>query len=72
MLKLRPTDYDEIRRHGEETYPHECCGVLLGVIGDDAREVRATVRCGNTRIDSPQNRYNIDPRELVRVQREAR
>ena len=37
-----------------------------------SREVRATVRCGNTRIDSPQNRYNIDPRELVRVQREAR
>ena len=72
MLKLRPTDYDEIRRHGEETYPHECCGVLLGVIGDDAREVRATVRCGNTRVDSPQNRYNIDPRQLVRVQREAR
>ena len=72
MLKLRPTDYDEIRRHGEETYPYECCGVLLGVIGDDAREVRATVRCGNTRIDSPQNHYNIDPRELVRVQREAR
>ena len=72
MLKLRPNDYDEIRRHGEETYPHECCGVLLGIIGDDTREVRATVRCGNTRVDSPQNRYNIDPRELVRVQREAR
>ena len=72
MLKLRPTDYDEIRRHGEETYPHECCGILLGLIGDDARDVRATVRCGNTRIDSPENRYNIDPRELVRVQRHAR
>lgn len=73
MLKLRQIDYDEIRRHGEETYPHECCGVLLGAIAtDDTREVQATVRCGNTRIDSPQNRYNIDPRELVRVQREAR
>jgi len=73
VLKLRQTDYDELRRHGEETYPHECCGVLLGAIAaDDTREVRATVRCGNTRIDSPQNRYNIDPRELVRVQREAR
>ena len=73
MLKFRQSDYNEIRRHGEDTYPHECCGVLLGVIGDDTtREVRATVRCGNPRIDSPQNRYNIDPRELVRVQREAR
>jgi proteasome lid subunit RPN8/RPN11 len=72
MLKLSEAEFREIRQHGEETYPHECCGVLLGVIDDDSREVRATVRCGNTRIDSPQNRYNIDPKELVRVQREAR
>ena len=27
---------------------------------------------GNTRTDSPQNRYNIDPRELVKIQREGR
>ncbi len=72
MLKFRQSDFDEIRRHGEETYPHECCGILLGVVDGDSREVHATVRCGNTRIDSPQNRYNIDPRELVGVQREAR
>ena len=72
MLKFKPSDYEEVRRHGEETYPDECCGVLLGVMDDNTREVRATVRCGNTRTDSPQNRYNIDPRELVRIQRQAR
>src|SRR5438067_4145370 len=37
-----------------------------------ARTVTSTARCGNTRTDSPQNRYNIDPRELVRIQREGR
>jgi proteasome lid subunit RPN8/RPN11 len=72
MLKFHQPDFDEVRRHGEETYPDECCGILLGTMDGDTREVRATARCGNTRIDSPQNRYNIDPRELVRVQREAR
>ena len=72
MLKFKPSDYEEVRRHGEETYPDECCGVLLGVMDGDTREVRAAVRCGNTRTDSPQNRYNIDPRELVRIQRQAR
>ena len=72
MLKFHQSDFDEIRRHGEDTYPYECCGVLLGVMDGETREVRTTVRCGNTRIDSPRNRYNIDPRELVRVQREAR
>ena len=73
MLKIKPKDYEALRRHGEETYPHECCGVLLGQ--DDSNGVRTVtsrVRCGNTRTDSPQNRYNIDPRELVRIQREGR
>ena len=72
MLKISSKDYDEIRRHGEETYPHECCGVLLGQMEDDVRIVTSTARCGNTRTDSPQNRYHIDPKELVRIQREAR
>jgi proteasome lid subunit RPN8/RPN11 len=73
MLRLTQADYAALRRHGEETYPHECCGVLLGRFEDDgARTVTSTARCGNTRTDSPQNRYNIDPRELVRIQREGR
>jgi proteasome lid subunit RPN8/RPN11 len=73
MLKIKPEDYAALRRHGEETYPHECCGVLLGQDNlNGARTVTSTARCGNTRTDSPQNRYNIDPRELVRIQREGR
>jgi len=72
MLKISQADYDQLRRHGEETYPHECCGVLLGSAGDSMREVRAIVRAGNTRLDSLHNRYNIDPGELVRIQRHAR
>jgi proteasome lid subunit RPN8/RPN11 len=73
MLKISPNDYAALRRHGEETYPHECCGILLGHTDDaGARIVTSTARCGNTRTDSPQNRYNIDPRELIRIQREGR
>ena len=72
MLSFSQAYYDEIRKHGEETYPHECCGVLLGQFSDDGRIVEATVRCGNTRTDSLQNRYHIAPQELVRVQRQAR
>jgi proteasome lid subunit RPN8/RPN11 len=34
--------------------------------------VDAVVRCGNTRDDSPQNRYQISPGELVKIQREGR
>ena len=73
MLKLSHADYEALRCHGEETYPHECCGVLLGRFDHDGtRVVTSTARCGNTRTDSAHNRYNIDPKELVRIQREGR
>jgi proteasome lid subunit RPN8/RPN11 len=72
MLKISRSTWEDLRLHGEETYPHECCGALLGMIGQDgAITVTAMVRCNNTRTDSPENRYNIDPREVMEVQREA-
>src|SRR4030081_1988549 len=77
MLKISQSDYVSLRQHGEETYPHECCGVLLGRFDDNGAEsvsksVSRIARCGNTRADSPHNRYNIDPRELIRIQRQGR
>jgi proteasome lid subunit RPN8/RPN11 len=73
MVKIKRADYEALRQHGEETYPNECCGVLLGSMDNEgARIVTSTARCGNTRSDSPQNRYHIDPKELVRIQREGR
>ena len=72
MLRVGKKEYAALREHAEETYPHECCGVLLGRMDGDARTVTSIARCGNTRTDSPHNRYHIDPRELVRIQREGR
>jgi proteasome lid subunit RPN8/RPN11 len=64
--------YDQLRAHGEETYPHECCGILLGHASDDAIEVTQLLRAGNTRTDSAHNRYHIAPQELIAAQREGR
>jgi proteasome lid subunit RPN8/RPN11 len=72
MLTIDRSDYQALRDHGEETYPHECCGVLLGRTDGGDRAVTSIVRCGNTRTDSPQNRYHIDPRELIAIQRQGR
>jgi proteasome lid subunit RPN8/RPN11 len=46
--------------------------VLLGQMDGEIRIVASVARCGNTRLDSPHNRYHIDPRELIRIQREGR
>ena len=79
MLRIEYTDYEALRAHGEETYPNECCGVLLGkniVKESDTaaaiNHVQKIIRAGNTRTDSAHNRYNIAPQELVKIQRQAR
>jgi proteasome lid subunit RPN8/RPN11 len=85
MLRIEYADYEALRAHGEETYPNECCGVLLGKSitseGDSVpavnsaeavNHVQQIVRAGNTRTDSAHNRYNIAPQELVKIQRQAR
>jgi proteasome lid subunit RPN8/RPN11 len=72
-LQISKSDYDALRAHGEETYPNECCGVLLGKSEPGAGNcVHQIVRAGNTRTDSAHNRYHIAPQELVRIQRQAR
>jgi proteasome lid subunit RPN8/RPN11 len=71
MLLIPQSEFNALRAHGEETYPHECCGVLLGRMEDAQRQVVEVIRCGNTRDDRPQDRYHIDPRELVRIQRQG-
>ena len=72
MLRIDQQNYEALRHHGEEIYPHECCGILLGQMDGDEKIVTSIARAGNTRTDSPQNRYNIDPKDLIRIQREGR
>ena len=63
--------FHQLRAHGEETYPHECCGVLLGNPAAEGWRVLSAVRAGNTRTDSAHNRYQIAPVEVVKIQRDA-
>lgn len=72
MLKLSESIYNALRTHGEETYPHECCGVLLGRSQEGENAVEDAVRAGNTRTDAAHNRYHIAPQELIRIQRQGR
>ena len=72
VLRIDAASLAELRRHGEESYPHESCGVLLGRDAGGGRKVTRVLRCGNERDDSPRNRYAIDPRELLRAQKMAR
>jgi proteasome lid subunit RPN8/RPN11 len=71
-LRIPRPVYDALRTHGEETYPHECCGILLGRTTEAGIVVQDALRAGNTRLDSAHNRYNIEPIDLIRAQRQGR
>jgi proteasome lid subunit RPN8/RPN11 len=71
MLKIAPKEYEALLRHGEETYPDECCGMLLGRTDGSVRVVTSIERCVNS-ADSPRTRCIIEPREVTRVHRKGR
>jgi proteasome lid subunit RPN8/RPN11 len=72
MLTIPQPLYDQLRAHGEETYPNECCGIMLGIADEQNLTVASLIRAGNTRTDSAHNRYHIAPQELIAAQREGR
>jgi proteasome lid subunit RPN8/RPN11 len=72
MLTIGEAQYEELRRHGEQTYPYESCGVLMGRAQGDERVVARVARCVNTRADSPRNRYGIDPLEILGLVEQGR
>lgn len=72
MIRIRKAHREAIVAHAEQTYPHECCGFLLGTAPEEIKHVHEVRVAGNARDDSPANRYLIDPEEMFRVLRGAR
>lgn len=67
------TQHDQaIRAHAAQDYPHECCGFLVGRTNGEMVIVTRTVPAANLRDDSPRNRFEIDPSDLVKTDRAAR
>lgn len=71
-LQIGPADLERIRRHGEGTFPHECCGLLLGHWSAERRQVVRLQALDNEREDSRHNRFLITPETILRADRAAR
>ena len=59
MIRLKKSDLDVIKQIAEETYPHECCGIMVGSVDGDIKSVSELVPAINERTDSLANRYLI-------------
>ena len=87
-LRLQSTHLDVIHRHAEREYPAECCGILVGNAAGEAKVVVEVTAIANLRHDparaqdlvplvdpsreSERNRFLIDPKEQLRVEKDAR
>jgi proteasome lid subunit RPN8/RPN11 len=68
-VKIQRQALEAIQAHGAEGYPNEICGIMVGPPGDHT--VTEVKRARNTIVDRARDRYEIDPRDQIRIQREA-
>ncbi len=66
-LALGPGVRAAIEQHGRETYPHECCGALLG----EGDRVIATHPLPNVTTEGPRRRFRIDDKDYLAAERQA-
>jgi proteasome lid subunit RPN8/RPN11 len=75
MLRINDELAGQIRMHGVETYPHECCGAILGRDADGdgpgSREVLGLMPLANRRDDSPRNRFEVTPDDVRMAEKTA-
>ena len=86
VLKLFSHHIEAIGQYGEDTYPDECCGLLLGKISKGIKtvvEVRATENVWNAEAaqlfsvgegerENQLSNYAISPQTMLEVQKEVR
>ena len=84
-IKLQPQHQQTIFTYAENTYPEECCGIILGHLADNTKtvvEIWPTENAWNAQtaaelpegkgIITKESRYAIAPRDMLKAQRAAR
>ena len=72
MIEIEKPAWDIMVRHAEATYPHECCGVMIGSIDGDNKRVTEARALENVYTGGQEDRYEIRPTDLLEADRSAR
>ena len=71
MIKIPSSLLREIYDYAEQSYPYECCGVLIGTADNDKNNnVHAFRKCKNLNKERAEDRYDMDPLDFLRAERE--
>ena len=66
-LRLNSQVDAAIRAHGQETYPNECCGALIGAGG----VVSETLALPNMTDEGPRTRFRVTPNDYRAAEKRA-
>lgn len=72
MIRIEKEAWARMVEHARETYPLECCGVMLGEVDGGAKTVRLALRLENAFKGAQNTRYEVRPEDLLAAEREAR
>ncbi len=71
-LFIPPGLLDRIHQHGQQAYPEEGAGLLLGEIKDRDHQVSEILPLTNVReVDARHNRYQLSPQDYLKGEQEA-
>ena len=72
-IRINHLDLNNIKKHGEDDYPHECCGFLFGTSTNDTKTIMKIRPVQNSRnSENRHNRYLITPQEFLKAEHQAR
>ena len=69
MITIPASLLRQIYDHTERSYPYECCGVMIGAMGEN-KTVHAFRICKNLNTERAHDRYNMDPLDMLKAERE--
>jgi proteasome lid subunit RPN8/RPN11 len=72
LLVIPHAQLKKIIKHARDTYPYECCGILVGSRSKAGRRVTAVHPAQNKNKKQARDRYEIDPIEYMTVETSAR
>jgi len=74
MIQISDEPWQIMVDHARQTFPRECCGVMLGTVPADgsAKQVVRAVPVENAYEGGQEDRYEIRPTDLLKIEKDAR
>ena len=71
MIRIDSEPWQQMVAHAQAAYPNECCGAMLGTIGD-TKSVTIAMPLENAYEGEHAAHYELRPEDLLRADKEAR